>query len=218
MGTCSSRSAAAPAARPSASGKGATAAGKARWPRNAALDDESKAEPVMNAQTGEVRAVSERARARAREATRRKTDRAARERRAREEARRAPPTRFARHRARDTRARADPSRARRAPSLSLALRRSKTPRTPRATTSTSTRRRPTRRRRTPSSRTRTTCRRARARRERERGDEAAAAAARLSSALTRATPPRKVRVPSEQEAMMRAILDSARESGSLGKR
>ena len=66
MGTCSSRSAAAPAARPSASGKGATAAGKARWPRNAALDDESKAEPVMNAQTGEVRAVSERARARAR--------------------------------------------------------------------------------------------------------------------------------------------------------
>ena len=28
----------------------------------------------------------------------------------------------------------------------------------------------------------------------------------------------QVRVPSEQEAMMRAILDSARESGSLGKR
>ena len=110
MGTCSSRSAAAPAARPSASGKGATAAGKARWPRNAALDDESKAEPVMNAQTGEVRAVSERARARAREATRRKQT-APRARPARESASRAddafrapPSERYAR--ARDPRARA----------------------------------------------------------------------------------------------------------------
>ena len=77
MGTCSSRGAATPAASPGASDQGAAAAGKARWPRNAALDDESKDEPVMNAQTGEVRENNTRdrastpscARARAREST-----------------------------------------------------------------------------------------------------------------------------------------------------
>ena len=217
MGTCSSRSAAAPAARPSASGKGATAAGKARWPRNAALDDESKAEPVMNAQTGEVRAVSERARARARRRGGKQTAPRASVARARKRARaadafRAPPSeRYARARrplARAPRAVAlarspqieDPADAEGDDEYEYEAASDEEAEDAELADADDVQAS------------------ARSARERARGRGGGGGGASLFRSHARDPPVRKVRVPSEQEAMMRAILDSARESGSLGKR